>query len=86
MVFRFRRILKILPGIRLNLSRSSISTSVVVRGAHITVGPHGRRCDFDDFILERSKNPRSRAGCPEEKNVSGRPRYSTTRRPPVTIL
>jgi hypothetical protein len=41
MGFRFRRSIKILPGIRLNLSRSGISTSVGVRGAHITVG-HGK--------------------------------------------
>jgi len=41
MGFRFRRTIKVLPGIRLNLSRSGISTSVGVRGAHVTVG-HGR--------------------------------------------
>ncbi len=41
MGFRFRRTIKVLPGVRLNLSRSGISTSVGVRGAHITAG-HGR--------------------------------------------
>jgi|SRR5882757_8857 len=41
MPFRFRRSIKILPGVRLNLSRSGVSTSVGVRGAHITVG-HGK--------------------------------------------
>lgn len=41
MGFRFRRTIKVLPGIRLNLSRSGISTSVGVRGAHVTVG-HGQ--------------------------------------------
>jgi uncharacterized protein DUF4236 len=41
MGWRFRRSVKILPGIRLNLSRSGISTSVGVRGAHVTVG-HGK--------------------------------------------
>lgn len=41
MGFRFRRTIKVLPGIRLNLSRSGVSTSVGVRGAHITAG-HGK--------------------------------------------
>jgi len=41
MGWRFRRSAKILPGIRLNLSRSGVSTSVGVRGAHVTVG-HGK--------------------------------------------
>jgi hypothetical protein len=39
--FRFRRSIKILPGIRLNISRSGVSASVGVRGAHVTVG-HGK--------------------------------------------
>jgi hypothetical protein len=38
MGFRFHRSIEILPGIRLNLSRSGVSTSIGVRGAHITVG------------------------------------------------
>jgi hypothetical protein len=38
MGWRFRRSIKFLPGIRLNLSRSGVSASVGVRGAHITVG------------------------------------------------
>jgi hypothetical protein len=41
MGLRFRRSIKILPGIRLNLSRSGVSTSVGIRGARITVG-HGK--------------------------------------------
>ncbi len=40
MPFRFRRSIRIAPGIRLNLSKSGVSTSVGERGAHITVG-HG---------------------------------------------
>jgi hypothetical protein len=39
--FRFRRSIKILPGVRLNLSRFGVSTSVGVRGARVTVG-HGK--------------------------------------------
>jgi hypothetical protein len=41
MGWRFRRSVKLLPGIRLNLSRSGVSTSIGVRGAHVTVG-HGK--------------------------------------------
>ena len=41
MGFRFRRTIRIAPGIRVNLSRSGLSTSVGVRGAQVTVG-HGR--------------------------------------------
>lgn len=41
MGFRFRRSLKLFPGVRIFLSRSGISTSIGTRGAHITVG-HGK--------------------------------------------
>ncbi|MDE1923976.1 MAG: DUF4236 domain-containing protein [Gammaproteobacteria bacterium] len=41
MGFRFRRTIRVAPGIRVNLSRSGVSTSVGVRGAHVTLG-HGR--------------------------------------------
>jgi len=41
MGFRFRRTIRVFPGLRLNLSRSGLSTSVGARGARVTVG-HGR--------------------------------------------
>ena len=41
--FRFRRSVKILPGIRLNFSKSGISTSLGGRGASINIGPKGTR-------------------------------------------
>jgi Protein of unknown function (DUF4236) len=41
MSFRFRRSIKILPGIRLNFGKRGISTSIGVRGAHITLGRAG---------------------------------------------
>jgi hypothetical protein len=43
MGFRFRRSIKILPGIRLNFGKRGISTSLGVRGAHVTYGPTGTR-------------------------------------------
>lgn len=35
--------MKIFPGVRLNFSRSGVSTSVGVRGAHVTFGKNGTR-------------------------------------------
>jgi hypothetical protein len=43
MGFRFRRSIKILPGIRLNFGKRGISTSIGVRGAHVTFGKNGTR-------------------------------------------
>ena len=42
MGFRFRRTIKILPVIRLNVGKRGVSTSIGVRGAHVTVGRTGR--------------------------------------------
>lgn len=41
MGFRFRRSVRILPGIRLNFSRSGVSATVGKRGISMTVGPKG---------------------------------------------
>jgi hypothetical protein len=43
MGFRFRRSIRILPGIRLNIGKRGISTSIGVRGAHVTFGKTGTR-------------------------------------------
>ena len=43
MGFRFYRSWKIFPGIRLNLSKSGISTTLGVRGANMNVGRRRRR-------------------------------------------
>src|ERR1700681_374192 len=43
MGFRFRRSFKVLPGFRLNLSKSGVSTSVGRRGLWFTIGPRGTR-------------------------------------------
>ena len=37
MGFRFRRSIKLLPGIRVNLSKSGVSTSIGTRGATINI-------------------------------------------------
>jgi hypothetical protein len=43
MGFRFRRSVRLLPGIRINLSSSGPSVSVGRRGFHYTIGPKGTR-------------------------------------------
>jgi hypothetical protein len=40
---RFRRSLRLLPGVRVNLSKSGVSTSIGRRGLWFTVGPLGTR-------------------------------------------
>ena len=42
-MFRLWRRIKILPGVRLNLSKSGVSVSLGVRGANFTVRPKGTR-------------------------------------------
>jgi hypothetical protein len=41
MGLRFRRSVRLFPGVRVNFSRGGVSTSIGVRGAHMTVGPRG---------------------------------------------
>jgi len=43
MGFRFRRSIRILPGLRLNFGKRGVSTSIGVRGAHVTFGKTGTR-------------------------------------------
>ncbi|GEM_PF-985047 len=41
MGWRFHRVLNIIPGVRLNVSKTGVSTSVGPRGADLNIGPHG---------------------------------------------
>jgi hypothetical protein len=43
MGFRFQRRIKVLPGVRLNVSKGGVSTSVGTRGARVTLGRGKRR-------------------------------------------
>lgn len=43
MGWRFRRSVKVLPGVRLNISKSGISTSIGGPGATLNIGPKGTR-------------------------------------------
>src|SRR2546421_9575245 len=41
MTVRFRRSVKLFPGVKINIGKRGISTSVGVRGAHLTFGKNG---------------------------------------------
>lgn len=41
MALRFRKSIKILPGLRLNLSKDGITANVGVKGANVSVGKRG---------------------------------------------
>ena len=43
MPIRFRRTIKIAPGVKLNLSKSGVSTTVGPKGVHFTFNKHGIR-------------------------------------------
>jgi hypothetical protein len=43
MGFRFHRSIRLFPGVRLNLSKSGVSTSIGRPGAWFTFGPRGTR-------------------------------------------
>jgi hypothetical protein len=43
MGFRFRKSIKVLPGVKVNLSKSGVSTSAGVRGGTVNVGTRGVR-------------------------------------------
>ena len=43
MGFRFRKIISVLPGVRINLSKSRVSTSLGGKGATVNVGADGKR-------------------------------------------
>jgi hypothetical protein len=43
MGFRFRRSIRVMPGWRVNVSKSGLSSSFGTRGAWFTVGPRGTR-------------------------------------------
>ena len=43
MGWRFRRSVRIIPGVRLNISKSGVSTSIGRRGATVNISKHGVR-------------------------------------------
>jgi hypothetical protein len=43
MGFRFRKVISVLPGVKINLSKTGVSTSIGGHGATVNVGTQGRR-------------------------------------------
>ncbi len=43
MGFRFRKIISVIPGVKVNLSKSGASTSIGGRGATVNVGTSGKK-------------------------------------------
>jgi uncharacterized protein DUF4236 len=61
MGFRFRRSVKLIPGLRLNLSKSGVSLTAGVPGAHLNFSPRGARTTFgvpgSGFSWSQNLNP-----------------------------
>src|SRR5262245_41166437 len=45
--FQFRKSIKVLPGVRFNISKSGIGLSLGPKGAHVTTGPRGTELHLD---------------------------------------
>jgi hypothetical protein len=43
MGFRFRKSIKLMPGVRLNIGKSGVSASVGIKGASVNLGKRGAR-------------------------------------------
>jgi hypothetical protein len=43
MGFRFRKVISVIPGVKVNLSKSGVSTSIGGHGATVNVGTTGRK-------------------------------------------
>jgi hypothetical protein len=74
MGLRFRRRVSLLPGLRLNLSKSGASISVGHKGAWVTVGPRGRRMTVGLpgtglYWTETAKRPPLAALVPRSQSV-----------------
>jgi hypothetical protein len=74
MGFRFRKSVKLLPGVRLNLSKSGISTTLGVRGASVNLSRRGRRytvglpgtgLSYSETSARQARRARGGPGLPE---------------------
>lgn len=77
MGFRFRRSVRLIPGVRLNFSKSGVSASFGIRGASVTVGKSGTHLNLGipgtglshrtrlDAPAKRSRAERAPAGQPD---------------------
>lgn len=78
MGLRFRRSVRLFPGVRLNFSRSGVSTSVGMRGASLTIGSRGTYANVGlpgSGLSQRTRldpppNPRVRQSAPPRSPAS----------------
>ena len=91
MGFRFRRSVKIAPGIRLNLSKGGVSTSLGGRGATVnvskrgvrgTVGLPGTGMSYSEKLGGRTSRART---APRGSNATG-PSGTTSGKPIVWLI
>ena len=80
MGFRFRRSIRLFPGVTLNLSRSGVSTSIGVKGARVTLGKNGVRetisapgTGLSYTHLDRSATTPRGAAEPRQSDAGGLP-------------
>jgi hypothetical protein len=74
MGLRFRRSIKIAPGVRLNVSKSGVSTTIGPRGAKVTIGGKGgtrTTVGIPGTGLSYTEQQRRKHGAPQEPR-SGR--------------
>jgi hypothetical protein len=81
MGFRFRRSIGLLPGVKLNLSRSGPSVSLGRRGLHYTIGRKGNRftvglpgtgLSYTDYEPHHASGADEQAGPADRRGMSAR--------------
>lgn len=76
MAWQYRKRIKIIPGVHLNLSRSGISTSIGVRGASVTLGKNGSYLNTGipgTGIYQRQKLSGGRKDIPDTNSFMHKP-------------
>ena len=81
MGFRFRRSVRLFPGVRLNFSRSGVSTSIGVRGASMTFGSRGTYANVGMPGSGLSYRTRLDAPAPRQRVVEPAGVWSVPERP-----
>lgn len=85
MGFRFRKSVRLMPGVRLNLSKGGISTSLGGRGGSINIGKRGVRAtagipgsglSYSQQLFTAPKGPSQSAVPPAQTTPSGKPAVS----------
>ena len=77
MGFRFRRTVRLLPGLRLNVSKSGVSASVGTRGAWLTFGRNGTRATVG--LPGTGISYTTTSSTDENQNVGTAPRRASAR-------